>query len=301
MSLLIMLAQLAATPTPRAIAVAPAETLAVTVSGSGVPVVLLPGLFGAAYGYRRVTPELEATGFQVIIVEPLGVGFSSRPRGADYSLTAQARRVGAVLDTLSVRGAVLVAHSIAGSIALRLAVERPELVCGVVSLEGGPAEQAASRGLRTAMTFAPLLRLFGGRGAVRGKLHTGLREDSADPSWVTDAVVDGYTAGATRDLGATFDVLRGVARAREPWALRPRLGEITVPVVLLLGATRHQSGPPQAEVETMRMSLRRFMVRSVEGSGHFLAEERPDAVTGAVQETLAAVVLASLGTGRPSP
>src|SRR2546430_10538280 len=74
-------------------ALAPAESLWVTVEGAGDPVVLIPGLFGSAFGYRRVLPGLVDAGYRTIVIEPLGIGTSARPEHADYSLTAQADRV----------------------------------------------------------------------------------------------------------------------------------------------------------------------------------------------------------------
>lgn len=81
--------------------VAPGEELQVTVAGAGPPVVLVPGLFGAAFGFRKLIPLLTPD-HRVIVVEPLGVGTSARPEHADYSLDAQADRVASVLDTLAV-------------------------------------------------------------------------------------------------------------------------------------------------------------------------------------------------------
>ncbi len=89
--------------------VAPAETLLVTAHGDGAPVVLVPGLFGSAYGWRKVVSLLAAPGRRTIVIEPLAIGGSARPRGADYSLTAQADRIATVLDILGVREAVVVA------------------------------------------------------------------------------------------------------------------------------------------------------------------------------------------------
>ncbi len=74
------------------IPVAPSESLRVTVTGTGQPVVLIPGLFGSAFGFRNVVSPLATAGYQAVVVEPLGIGTSARPEGADYSLTAQADR-----------------------------------------------------------------------------------------------------------------------------------------------------------------------------------------------------------------
>ena len=87
--------------------VAEGETLRVALRGSvgGRPVVIIPGLFGAVEGFARLSDSLVASGYRVIVVEPLGVGSSGRPKRADYSLTAQAERMAAVMhdSTCSMR------------------------------------------------------------------------------------------------------------------------------------------------------------------------------------------------------
>jgi len=262
--------------------VAPAETLTVSVSGRGDPVVLLPGMFGSAFGFRQVTPLIAADGFQVIVVEPLGIGGSARPRDADYSLTSQAARVAAVLDTLDVEHVTVIAHSLGASIAYRLAVQRPDLVAGIISLEGGPGEEAATPGFRRAMRFAPLLRLFGGERLVRRQVHQNLVASSGDASWVTEEVVEGYTSDAARDFGATLDAYKGMAESREPWSLASRLGEIHCPVRLVLGTAPHDGAVPPEEIAMLRDSLPVFTVDSVPGVGHFVFEEQPSAVVEAM-------------------
>ena len=262
--------------------VAPAETLAVSVAGRGDPVVLLPGVFGSAYGFRLVGQLITADGFQVIVIEPLGIGGSARPRHADYSLTSQAARVAAVLDTLDVEHAIVIAHYLGAAMAYRLAVQRPDLVTGIISLDGGPAEEASTPGFRRMMRFSPLLRLFGGERLVRGQVYRNLVESSGDASWVTEEVVEGYTSDAARDFGATLDAYKGMAEAQEPWVLASRLSEISCPVLLLLGTAPHNGAVPPEEIALLRDSLPVFAVDSVPGVGHFVFEEQPSAVLEAM-------------------
>src|SRR5687768_7124358 len=136
------------------VSVATAESIAVTISGSdsGPPLVLIPGLFGSDFGFRKVVPPLNAAGYRTIVIEPLGVGASSRPERADYSLAAQADRLGRVLDSLDVDNAIVVAHALGAAIGLRLAYRRPDLVRGLVALDGGPSEAAVTP------TFKKMLR-----------------------------------------------------------------------------------------------------------------------------------------------
>jgi pimeloyl-ACP methyl ester carboxylesterase len=261
----------------------PAESLHVVASGSGPTVVYIPGLFGSAFGFRQVGPLLVEAGYRVVIIEPLGVGSSSRPPKADYSLTAQADRIAGVLDTLHAGPVLIVAHSLGGAIAFRVAVRRPDLVRGFLSVEGGPTEEATTPSFRRAIRWAPLLRIFGGAKMVRSKARGMLTESSGDPSWITDDIVRSYTAGATQSLGATIHAYQAMGRSREPEPLAPRIHEIRCPVRLMVGMAPHEGGVGDPEVALLRRVLASFTIDSVPGVGHWIQEERPAAVLESLQ------------------
>jgi len=267
------------------------DSLHVIAEGSGPTVAFLPGLFGSAYEFRRVAPLFTAAGYRVVIIEPLGVGSSGRPADADYSLAAQSERIAAVLDTLGGGPAILVAHSLGGAMAFRIALHHPDLVAGIVSLEGGPTEEAVTPGFRRAMRLAPLIHLLGGR-LVRAKVRSMLVESSGNPSWVTDEAVHGYTDGATRQLGATLRAFKAMSRSREPGPLAPELGKIHCPVRMLVGTAPHDGGVGVAEMTLLERVLPRFAVDTVPGVGHYVQEERP-------AEVLQAVKRLGLDPGRP--
>ncbi len=243
---------------------------------------LLPGLFGSSYGYRHVMELLDSAGYHAIGIEPLGMGTSARPEDADYSLAAQADRVAAVLDTLAIRQAVLVGHSLGSSIALRVAYKNPEVVRGIVSLEGGAAESAATAGFRRWMRFAPLLRLFDGRQMLRRTIYSAMKRVSFDDSWVNGAIVAAYTTGPANDYKGTLKAYQSMARAKEPELLRDHLREISCSVVLLVGQAEHQSGPSADELALLRERLPSFTVDTIARSGYFIQEEQPAAVVSAV-------------------
>ncbi|HEX4573830.1 MAG TPA: alpha/beta hydrolase [Gemmatimonadales bacterium] len=269
--------------------VARAESLSVETAGTGEPVVLVPGLFGSAFGFRKLVPLLTTAGYRTIVIEPLGIGASARPEKANYSLTAQADRLGAVLDSLHVRDALLIAHSIGGSEAFRLAYRRPDLVRGLVSIEGGPTEAAITPSFRRALRFAPWIKLFGGIKLIRRKIRGLLLDSSGDSTWVTDEVVSGYTASAARNLDATLKAYLAMAKAREPDKLEPHLAEIRCPVRLMVGGARHDGAVQDAEVPLLGRALRAFAVDSIAGAGHFIQEEQPAAVAAAVARLRASV------------
>src|SRR2546429_9433953 len=113
---LLIVLLLADTSRAFSIALAPAESVWVTVEGVGDPVVLIPGLFGSAFGYRTVLPRLVEAGDRTIVIEPPRIGTSGRPEHADHSLTAQADRVAAPLDPPGVGGVVGLAPSVRATI-----------------------------------------------------------------------------------------------------------------------------------------------------------------------------------------
>lgn len=272
----------------RDVPLAPGETVRTTISGAGRPVVLVPGLLGSAYAFRRVIPALDSAGLQVIVIEPLGIGNSSRPKDADYSLTAQAGRVAAVLDTLGVRGAIVLGHSISVSTVLRLRLLRPELVAGIVANNGGPVEEAATPGVRKAAKFAFWLRIFGGRALMRRELHQGLRETAGDPRWITPEVLERYAEGSQRDPGAVLDALQGMARAHDE-PLAPRLGDIVVPVHLLVGGAARGSGIRASQSQVLRDGVPGLVVDTVPGAGLHIHEEQPAVVVRALLGMMARV------------
>jgi pimeloyl-ACP methyl ester carboxylesterase len=258
--------------------VSSAESLRVTMAGEGPTVVLVPGLFGSAFGYRHLLQLLPAAGYRALVIEPLGIGRSPRPQHADYSLTAQADRLAAVLERLNEPAALVVAHSVGASIALRLAYRHPERVVALVALDGGPAEEAATPGFRRAMRYAPWIKWLGGVKRIRPKMRKDLVAASGDSSWVTEEVMDGYVAGAAEDLDGTLLAFLAMAEAREPERLAPRLSEIRCPVRLVLGTARHQGGVAPDQVRLLRDRLPSFGIDSVVGAGQYLFEEQPEAV-----------------------
>jgi pimeloyl-ACP methyl ester carboxylesterase len=267
----------------RDIKVADGETLRTTSVGNGQPIVLIPGIFGGAYGYRKITGPLVAQGYRTIVIEPLGYGFSSHPKDADYSFGAQSDRVARTLDQLSIKRALFVAQSSGAAIAFRLAVKRPDLVRGLLSIDGGPAESAATPGMKKAFKFGGgLVKLTMDESRLRHEVRREIVKNSGDTTWVTDAVIRGYTAGQTADLGGSIDAFHEMAKSKENTSLADRLQHCLAPVVLLVGTVDHPSGVPDEQRQLLRTKLRAFNTETVRGAGQFIQEEQPAVVLSAV-------------------
>ncbi|MCP4571121.1 MAG: alpha/beta fold hydrolase [bacterium] len=289
-NLLLILPLLAAfSPTP--VEVAPGEHLAVLDVGpkEAPAVVLVPGLSGCVYGYRNLQDILVADGLRTVAVAPLGVGLSGRPREADYTLTAQAERLARALDQTGVTSSVVVAQGVSAGMVLRLALDRPDLVSGLVSVEGGAAESAATSTVRGGLKLAKMVAKLGGSRVLRDRYADDLRDASGDPTWVDKRTVRHYFRGNNRDLDGTLEVFLAMTEQVEPAPLVPRLGELDIPVLLLRGGAAHKGGIDQSEVDVLAAGLDTLEIREVPDAGHFIYEENPSAVAQAVSDVLGRV------------
>jgi pimeloyl-ACP methyl ester carboxylesterase len=267
----------------RDIEVADGETLRTTSVGTGQPIVMIPGLFGGAFGYRKITGPLVAQGYRTIVVEPLGYGSSSHPKKADYSFGAQSKRVASTLDQMGIKRALIVAQSSGAAIAFRLAVERPDLVRGLLSIAGGPAESAATPGMKKAFKFGGgLVKLTMDESRLRHEVRREIVKNSGDTTWVTAAVIRSYTAGQTTDLGGSIDAFQRMAKSKESTSLAERLHQCLAPVLLLVGTVAHPSAVPAEQRQLLKAKLRTFKTEAVRGAGQFIQEEQPAVVLAAL-------------------
>jgi pimeloyl-ACP methyl ester carboxylesterase len=264
----------------RYITVAPAESLKVTAVGpaTGPVVVIIPGLISPAYAFRKILPGLESAGVRTVIIEPLGVGWSSRPDKADYSHTAQAARIAAIMDTLNLSHVTMMGHAVGTAMALRVVTSRPELVDRLLLVEGVALESAAVPGVQQALKFSFLVKIFAGRGRIKKELKKGLMATSGDTTWVTDSVIAHYADGPAGDMGQVMRALKGMQRAVEPDSLRPKLNGIQIPVRLLVGGAAHTGGVGEGRIRTGERRIPDFKMQTIFGAGLHIHEEQPDEV-----------------------
>ena len=207
---------------------------------SGPPVLMIHGASANAREFTwTLAPALEQD-FRVLMADRPGHGHSRRPPRAD-TLAVQAAQMAGVLEKL-VPGekAVVVGHSFGGAVALRLALDRPELVKGLVLLApvthdwGGDGHAwynrlAASR--VTGPVFSQLVPLVGPRQVGAG--IGGVFNPSPAP--------EGYFEKSGIGLLFRPPAFRANARDvrvldRELAAQSQRYGELILPIVVFSGS-----------------------------------------------------------------
>lgn len=257
-------------------------------------VVLIPGTIGSSFSMRHVTRALAEAGIATVVIDPLGMGTSARPETADYSLSRQADRIGRILDSLRVSDAVVVGQGTSATIALHLAANDSvpagrSRVAGVLSLAGGPVDKQGTRGVKLALTLAPVLDNALGRALGRRKFRAAVKEQSASDAWCTDSVLRVYLAPYERDLRGSLRALRAMHETVEPVPIARRLPGVRVPVRLLVGDKASGSAPTDAQIALLTQTLTRFRVDTVPRAGTMLQEEQPAAVVQAIRQLIVLV------------
>lgn len=111
-----------------------AKVHVITAGETGQPVLMIHGASANAREYTfTLAPRLEEN-FRVLMADRPGHGYSTRPED-DEALGVQAAQMAGVLRAFAPgEKAVVVGHSYGGAVALRLALDFPDMVSGVVLL-----------------------------------------------------------------------------------------------------------------------------------------------------------------------
>lgn len=250
--------------------------------GSGHPLVLLHGWPETSASWRHVMAPLSGAGFRVIAPDLRGLG-ESRRDPAGYNKENQAEDLAQLLDVLGCDGPVaLVGHDIGGMVAFAFARLHPDRISHLVLTELA----LPGLGLEQAMNVAAGGRWHFGffmTSEVPELLLDGKEEDffnwwfralGSDPAaWHPDhvaAVVESYRGTESLRAGfAHYRTLLDDGIANRAWVDDGHL--LTMPVLTIAGeyGGGHQLGP------ALKPICRHLNSVVLQGSGHFLSEERP--------------------------
>ncbi len=219
-------------------------TLAVSDDGAGVPVVLLHGLSASRRYVVMGSQALQRAGHRVVAYDARGHGSSSpAPQPSAYGYESLTADLVGVLDALGIERAMLAGASMGAHTILRLALEAPERVAGLVVITPGYDPTEVDDPARLARWDA---------------LSDALREGGID-AFVEAFGVQRLPA-AWRDIIATVmrqrlahhehpeavaDALRWTPRSR-PFADLHALEEIEIPAVVVASRDEADPGHPLA-------------------------------------------------------
>ena len=247
------------------------------VAGEGPAVVLLHGQPGSHRDWRRVTKRLART-HRVIAVDRPGYGDAARERPGGFADNAD--DLARLLDEHGIDQATVVGHSWGGGAALSFAQRYPQRVAALVLVAAAGTTEALTPGdaVLGAPVLGPLLALgffrYASRLARLVPRLTGSRLSPAHAAEVRESM---------RRSSRTWRsfVTEQRAMLREAPEVSSHLGDVTAPTTVVYG-DRDRVVPPSVG-ERLAEALPNARVHRVEGAGHLLPIEHPDALAEAIR------------------
>jgi pimeloyl-ACP methyl ester carboxylesterase len=102
------------------------------IPGGGIPLVLVHGLGERAESWTPLLERLKHAGFHVYAPDLLGYGRSPKPADSDYSMASEEQFVADFVQALGLQKTDVGGSSMGGLIAVKLALDHPEMVDRVV-------------------------------------------------------------------------------------------------------------------------------------------------------------------------
>lgn len=260
------------------------ETLyAVHEPGEGPTVLLLHGFGGATVSWRETISALADAGYDVYALDMRGFGLSDKGFEADYSHAAQVRRVLAWMDAAGLERAALVGHSMGGDVAARIALSDPERVSQLVLVSASIAGQGHQYRVPSFLLDVPFLRRWGQIGLQRivpEYLDDILCDSVEDESVITPDLIADYR----RVLNTPGWELALLSMLRDAGEEETPVEALQVPTLVVWGTADTTVSPEQGE--RLARVIPGAEAVELEGAGHLLMHEQPDAFQAALLDFL---------------
>jgi pimeloyl-ACP methyl ester carboxylesterase len=258
----------------------PNASIRYELSGRGEPTVLIHGSLADRTGWELVRGRL-APSLTLLVYDRRGHGESTGPVRT-HPVRDDAEDLAHLLEALDLFPVHLIAHSYGGAVALRLAVDRPEMVRSLLLheppffalLEDDPA------------TAPEAVRLYASTRSMQSLARAG------QPAAAAREIADTLSAEEGAWNGLQPEVQRNLLRYLDRWteemddaeATRPdraALAELLVPVLLTTG----ERSPPflHRVVGLLADRLRNATLRTLPGVGHVPHRTDPDQFIALVQ------------------
>jgi pimeloyl-ACP methyl ester carboxylesterase len=256
----------------------------------GPPIVMLHGASSNLEVMRQPVGERLAANHRVILIDRPGHGWSTRANPEDSTPEIQGRMIDEALAKLGIGRAIFVVHSWAGALGLRMALDYPQRVAGLVMLAPvaypWPGGVGRYNEIVTLPVIGPLLAY-----TITLPLGTFVAGSGARGVFLPQIMPDGFVENTATSL-----LLRPrefLANARDLVTLKaavaeqaPRYAEIKAPIIILAGdvdktvSTNIHSRPLAATAPNAKLIV-------LPDVGHMVQNAAPDRVIAEIEAMIA--------------
>ncbi|MGQ0621400.1 MAG: alpha/beta fold hydrolase [Panacagrimonas sp.] len=250
----------------------------VSEQGTGFPVIMLHGGGPGAAGLSNYSRNIEALAQNFRVIVPDMIGYGGSTKGVDRSdpFGDNAEAMLGLMNALRIKSAHFVGNSLGGAVALRIALDQPQVVASMVLM--GPGGIGTSRGLPT-KGLNQLLDYYNGKGPSLDKIRTFIREFLVyDGSQVPDEVIrKRYESSIDPEVMAAPPLRRpkGLpALLRMDFTRDARLAKCLTPTLVVWGTEDKVNRPSGGR--TLQKAMRNCDLVLFSKTGHWAQWERAD-------------------------
>jgi pimeloyl-ACP methyl ester carboxylesterase len=234
------------------------------------PIVLIHCFSCAINYWNRMVPLLDGD-HRVIAVDLLGHGGSEKPTSG-YTVPHQADLITEALVKLGVRNAIVVGHSLGGTIAVALAERSPQLVKKVMIIDTPPDLSGGSLGLIAKLGFEPVIGEFFWRVKPDFAVRKGLGVAFAPGFDVPDEFVEDVNR---MTYSPYHDSVQSSGDYLEEEPLDQRMAESGKSLLVIMGAEEQIIDEPARRLAEYRHTVPGAKTKLVSGAGHSPNVEKP--------------------------
>src|ERR1700712_3076689 len=242
-------------------------------SGNGPPLFLFHSLLSDRASFDAIVPEL-AKSYRVIVPELPGFGHSQAVGGG---LAGVADRMAeAVKDAALAKDAIVLGNGYGGFVALQMAIRHPNIATRFVLADCGAAFSEAGREAFRNMAAASKAKGLSAITEVAMRRLFAPDFQAANPDLMRDR--------REAFLKTDPEVFRAACDALAELDLRPQLGQVKVPV-LVLGGKHAEATPPPMSHE-IAAGLPQARLKIISGCAHVPQLQAPAAFLTAIGDFL---------------
>jgi pimeloyl-ACP methyl ester carboxylesterase len=248
-------------------------------AGRGEPLILIHGLADDHRAWRRAVPDLMLR-HRVVMYDLRGHGETSLG-AADGTLRQLGDDLAGLLDALEVESAHVAGFSLGGTIAMRLAIDRPDRVRGLALVAtSSRVGRAAADWYRQRVEMVE---------RNDPQLRETLDQDTADVyAEAPDELEEGLlirrqSTADPRGFGNACSAMAGL----NPSPLDPELPRIATPTLIVASDKDRHCPPKAAEIIASRILASKLEV--ITGAGHPIPVEKPRELARSINVFLAQI------------
>ncbi|MDQ0229798.1 alpha/beta fold hydrolase [Metabacillus malikii] len=235
--------------------------------------VLLHGFLSSTFCYRKIIPLLK-NDFNLVGIDLPPFGKSEKSTRFVHSYSNMAKLVIELVQSLNIKKAYIVGHSMGGQVSLHAVKERPDLFEKVVLLCSSGYMKGVHPSLKVG-SYIPYFYLGIKHWLARQGVLKNLHNVVYDRSLIDNEMMEGYLE-PFHDNGI-FRALNRMIRDHEGDLTSEELKKIESPSLLIWG--NEDKVVPVHVGERLKQDLPNSVFYSLKNTGHLVPEERPEYVT----------------------